>query len=154
MAKTLKKLDEDVLEHRLPTPEEVESAAQAASALANSLDSNGALVVRGTRGNDLHIAPAIGRLMIDLLSEVASGNMVTLVPTGADLTTAEAASMLNVSRPFLTKLLKRGDIKHFRVGSHRRIRFDDLMAYKARRDAKQEDALAELAVLGQEMDAG
>lgn len=154
MAAMLKKIDDDALAHRLPTPEEVESAAQAAAVLANSLDSNGVLVVQGARGNDLHIAPAIGRLMIDLLSEVASGNMVTLVPTGTDLTTAEAASMLSVSRPFLTKLLKRGDIKYFKVGSHRRIRFDDLMAYKAKRDAKQEDALAELAALGQEIDAG
>lgn len=153
MAATFERTKPDALDHRLPTPDEIESAAHAAAALANSLDSNGALVVAGPEGNELHIAPAISGLMIDLLAKVASGNMVTIVPTGTDLTTAQAANMLNVSRPFLTTLLKRGDIKHFMVGSHRRIKFDDLMAYKAIRDAKQESALAELAVLGQEMDA-
>ncbi|MEM5581424.1 helix-turn-helix domain-containing protein [Roseibium sp. AS2] len=154
MAATLEETRSDALDHRLPTPDEIESAAHAAAALANSLDAKGALVVAGTAGNELRIAPAISELMINLLSEVASGNMVTLVPTGADLTTAQAASMLNVSRPFLTKLLKRGDIRCFKVGSHRRIKFDDLMDYKAKRDTQQEKALAELAALGQEIDAG
>lgn len=154
MAATLEKTRSDALDHRLPTPDEIESAAHAAAALANSLDCNGALVVAGTEGNELRIAPAISSLMINLLSEVASGNMVTLVPTGGDLTTAQAANMLNVSRPFLTKLLKRGDIRYFEVGSHRRVKFDDLMAYKAQRDRKQESALDELAALGQKIDAG
>jgi excisionase family DNA binding protein len=154
MAATLEKTRPGALDHRLPTPDEIESASQAAAVLAKSLDTNGALVVAGAEGKDLRIAPAISKLMINLLSEVASGNMVTLVPTGADLTTAQAARVLNVSRPFLTKLLKRGDIRCFKVGSHRRIKFDDLMAYKAKRDRKQETALEELAALGQEIDAG
>ncbi|MCV0427191.1 MAG: helix-turn-helix domain-containing protein [Roseibium sp.] len=153
MAAAIERAKPDALDHRLPTPEEIDSAAHAAAALANSLDANGALVVAGTEDNELHIAPAISGLMIDLLTKVASGNMVTLVPTGADLTTTQAASMLNVSRPFLTKLLKRGDIDHFMVGTHRRIKFEDVMAYKAKRDEEQSGALDELAALGQEIDA-
>ncbi|WP_420335566.1 helix-turn-helix domain-containing protein [Roseibium sp.] len=153
MSVALEKSTADALDHRLPTPEEIDNASAAAAALASSLDANGELVFAGPEGNALHIAPAISGLMIDLLTKVASGNMVTLVPTGTDLTTAQAASMLNISRPFLTKLLKRGDIDHFKVGTHRRIKFKDVMAYKEKRDAEQSAALDELAALGQEIDA-
>ncbi|MYA88714.1 MAG: helix-turn-helix domain-containing protein [Boseongicola sp. SB0662_bin_57] len=79
--------------------------------------------------------------------------MVTLVPTGAMLTTQQAADILNVSRPFLSKLLIENKIPHVPVGSHRRVMFEDLMAYKAKRDGARKAALDELADLGQEFDA-
>jgi DNA binding domain, excisionase family len=78
--------------------------------------------------------------------------MVTLVPVGTMLTTQEAADMLNISRPYLTKLLLRGDIRFEQVGSHRRVRIDELMRYRADKARKQESALADLARLGQEFD--
>ena len=96
----------------------------------------------------------MGEIIVELLGHVASGNMVTLVPRGTMLTTQEAADMLNVSRPHLTKLLKIGEIAFVPVGKHRRVPQEALMAYKARRDRGREDALAELARLGQEFDAG
>lgn len=138
---------------RLPTREEVASAAEAATALATARATNGALEIRGDHDKPVRLAPAIAELMIDLLSHVARGDMVTLVLTGAMLTTQQAADILNVSRPYLSKLLKEGEIPFIPVGSHRRVMHADLIAYKTRRDASRNDALDELARLGQEFDA-
>ena len=141
------------LEKRLPTPEEINSAAHAATAIAVALDADGNLKVSGQNGDPVHIAPAVGHLIIDLLGHVASGNMVALVPVGTMLTTQEAADMLNVSRPHLTKLLKAGEIAFEEVGKHRRVPLEALMAYRDQKRQQREDALNALARLGQEFDA-
>lgn len=91
------------------------------------------------------------RLLADILAELASGNAVKVVPVHAELTTQEAADMLNVSRPHLVKLLDDGLIPHHKTGKHRRIRFADLMAYKNRREEERKQALEKLVELGQEM---
>lgn len=141
------------LTRRLPTRDEIASAAEAATALANARAENGALTIAGPDGEPVRLAPAIGDLIVDLLGHVARGDMVTLVPTGAMLTTQQAADILNVSRPYLSKLLKEGEIPFIPVGSHRRVLHADLMAYKEKRDAARTAALDELARLGQEYDA-
>ena len=140
------------LTRRLPTNDEIESAAEASRAIAHVQSGSGCLVLSGENGDEVRLAPAIADLIINLLSHVASGNMVTLVPTGAMLTTQQAADLLNVSRPFLSKLLKEDQIPHVPVGSHRRVMFADLMAYKERRDSTRRAVLEELAGLGQEFD--
>lgn len=91
------------------------------------------------------------RLLADILAELATGNAVKVVPVHAELTTQEAADMLNVSRPHLVKLLDDGVIAHHKTGKHRRIRFADLMAYKNRREEERRKALEELTQLGQDM---
>ena len=141
------------LTQRLPTTDEIESAAEASRALAHVQTESGSLVLSGDDGEQIQLAPAISDLIVNLLGHVASGNMVTLVPTGAMLTTQQAADILNVSRPFLSGLLKEGKIPHVPVGSHRRVMFKDLMAYKEQRDSTRKAALNELADLGQEFDA-
>lgn len=141
------------LTRRLPTPEEIDSAAEAATALAQAKEGDGKLVIASADGRELRIAPAISELLVDLLGHVARGDMVTLVPTGALLTTQQAADILNVSRPFLSGLLKKGELPFIPIGSHRRVMHADLMAYKVRRDAARNSALEELARLGQEFDA-
>lgn len=84
-------------------------------------------------------------LLRAILRAMASGRGMTLVPENAELTTVEAASVLNVSRPFLIKLLEEGAVPYRRVGSHRRLRMEDVMTYKHRIDGERARILAQLA---------
>jgi excisionase family DNA binding protein len=94
------------------------------------------------------------RLLADILVQMARGNAVTLIPVNAELTTQQAADILNVSRPFLIKLIEDGQIPYRKVGTHRRIRFEDLMVYKRDIDNKRRDVLADLVSEAQELNMG
>jgi len=80
------------------------------------------------------------RLLLEILIELATGNAVRVVPVHAELTTQEAADLLNVSRPRLIKLLESHALPYHKTGKHRRVRFDDLMNFKAKRDQERERA--------------
>jgi excisionase family DNA binding protein len=74
-----------------------------------------------------------------------------LIPVHAELTTQEAADMLNISRPSLIQLLDEGKIDYRRVGTHRRVRFEALMKFKRQADADRKSALADLVAYDQEL---
>jgi excisionase family DNA binding protein len=101
------------------------------------------------------ILPAAAvRLLTDILGYLAQGRAVAVLPEDSDLTTQQAADVLNVSRPHLVSLLERGTIPFHRAGSHRRVRFGDLLAYRERRAEESRAALDELTAQAQELGLG
>lgn len=137
----------------VPSEEDAKMAAESSRILASKRPER-ELRVRLDDGQELRLPNAAARLLSHLLTEMAQGNAVTIIPIHAELTTQEAADYLNVSRPYLVKLLEEKTIPHHRVGTHRRIRFQDLSAYKERMEAEREAALDELAAQAQELNMG
>ena len=93
-------------------------------------------------------------LLLDVLEAMAAGRGITIIPQNAELTTAQAAEFLNVSRPFLIKLLEQEKIPHRKVGRHRRVLVEDVVNYKAAIDAERETVLDRLAAEAQEQGMG
>lgn len=100
----------------------------------------------------LELPPKVLHFMAKTLGAMAEGKTILLTPKGQELTTVQAAHMLNVSRPYLTGLLKDGKIPFRMVGAHRRISYEDLMAYKTKMRAEQDKAMQELIDQSQELD--
>ena len=100
------------------------------------------------------LPPPALRALAEALAALAQGHAVKVVPLHAELTTQEAADLLNVSRPHLVKLLESGELEFHRTGKHRRVRFDKLMAFKAQRDAASAAAMRELAAEAQALRLG
>ena len=94
------------------------------------------------------------RLFLHLLTEMSQGNAVTLIPTHAELTTQQAADLLNVSRPYMVKLLDDGKLPCRTVGKYRRVRFDDVMAFKRKDDDARAKILDQLTAEAQELGMG
>jgi excisionase family DNA binding protein len=102
----------------------------------------------------LTLPRAATRLLSYVLTEMAAGNAVTLIPVHAEMTTQEAADYLNVSRPFLVSLLEAAEIPYRKVGSRRRVQFRDVKAYKDKADCEREKVLDALAAQAQELGMG
>lgn len=143
----------------LPTEAEITLAKDSSRLLSlylSSQEQTQAVRVIDQRGEHeaVQVPTAAYRLLIDILAEMAQGNAVSLIPVHAEMTTQEAADMLHVSRPYLIKLLDGGSIPFHKVGTHRRVYYQDLMAYKQRIDAERSRALDELAAQAQELSMG
>ncbi len=141
------------------TPSEADAALarEMGEKLAAHLGQKGGLRLElrtGTEREELVLPPLALRLLVRALAELGQGNAVTLTPVHAELTTQQAADLLNVSRPHLVKLLDEGAIPGRKVGSHRRVLLTDLLAYKRDFEARRHEALDELAALSQDLDMG
>jgi excisionase family DNA binding protein len=104
-----------------------------------------------TSGEAIDLPQPVLNLLRQMVHELLQGNSVTIVPIHKELTTQEAADILNVSRQYLVELLEAQDIPHTKVGTHRRIRFGDLMNYKNDRDAKRREGLSQMAKKSQKL---
>lgn len=102
----------------------------------------------------LELPAAAVQLLVRILTEMSEGNAITLIPIHAELTTQQAADLLNVSRPFFIALLEKGQIPFHKVGKHRRIAFRHLMQYKRKMDQERTQALADLVADAQEQKMG
>lgn len=143
----------------LPVEREVQAAVQGqrtlAAYLATQFDTQYIQVFDDkNQAHQVELPTSALRLLVDILAELADGNAVKVVPIHAELTTQEAADLLNVSRPHLVKLLEEGALPFHKTGKHRRIRFADLMQFKAERDRSSERAVEELVRQAQELNMG
>lgn len=138
------------------TPEDVAAAQDALDHVRSSLAALPSspdpvvLTVAGT-GEQLTLPRAAADLLTRVLAHMAVGQAVTVVPTNAELTTQEAADLLNVSRPFLIGLLTAGEIEHRMVGTHRRVLAESLLRYRATDDSRRRGHADELTRLTQEL---
>ena len=136
------------LGRRLPSADERAAANHLRKILAaHTSDHSTKLHVFDEEKNkaEVTLTPGLSTMLMELLRHIGKGDAVTLVPVSQMLTTQQAADILNVSRPYLVSLIDAGKIKHTKVGRHRRIRAEDLFAYKEARDTKRRKALDDLA---------
>ncbi|GGB95473.1 excisionase family DNA-binding protein [Massilia buxea] len=143
----------------LPADVEVRAAVQGqrvlAAHLSTALETQSIQILdHNNQAHQVELPTSALRLLVDILAELADGNAVKIVPVQAELTTQDAADMLNVSRPHLVKLLEQGALPFFKTGKHRRVRFADLMQFKAARERASEQAMKELAEQAQELSLG
>jgi len=140
-----------------PSREEVELARAAGQRLARLARSGRPLAMRvrnAGREETIELPAGAVKLLVEILEDMASGRAVTIVPQTAELTTQQAADFLNVSRPFLIQLLEEKKIPCRKVGTHRRVRFEDVLRYKETIDADRRKVLDALAAEAQELDMG
>lgn len=153
--------DADPLEEQIRrmTPIRASPAARAELAelerdLANIFGAKPAVPPRlvGPRGEELALPEPLYHLLERMVHVLARGQAVTVVPVGQLLTTQQAADLLNMSRQYLVRLLESNQIPCSKLGRHRRLKIEDVLAYKAQRGAARKSKLAELTEIAE--DAG
>ena len=146
-----------VPEHVLsPDPTEQDELAELREQLARIAARRGQAVARlvSPDGIAVEIPASAFAALQAIVRDMAQGLTITLIPHDKELTTKEAADILNMSRPFLVKLLDRGDIPYHRVGTHRRLNVEDVLAYRELRAKRRREKLRELTELSEQLEGG
>ncbi len=141
----------------LPTTEEAEEAkisSRALSKYASNDRLNMKINLNGNETEDLILPGSAVNMLLEVLTEMSKGNAMTLMPIDAELSTQQAAEILNISRPYLVNLLEQGEIAFRKVGTHRRVMAKDIFEYKQRIDSERLQALNELTSQAQEHGMG
>jgi excisionase family DNA binding protein len=133
-------------------PEEQPQLAEVLS-LLDRLEQSGTSKTRlvGPDGEAIELPAAAFEALREIVGGMAQGLTMTLIPRGQELTTQQAADILRVSRPYLVRLLEKGEIPYHKVGTHRRLNIDDVLDYRVKRAAKRRRALSELTELSEEV---
>jgi len=142
---------------QLPTPDEIEIAKNSSRILAKYTKAKRVrLNIQSEQGKieELILPEHVLEALLDILVEISRGNAISIIPVHARLTTQEAATILNVSRPFLISLLEEKKIPYHKVGTHRRVLAKDIFAYKKKIDNERLKTLEELTALSQELGMG
>lgn len=140
-----------------PTEADIKLAQEGSRTLSPFLSDGEEKVIRVTdskKSAEVVLPPEVFKLLIGVLAELGRGNSVTVMPLEADLTTQQAADVLNVSRPYLISLLDGGQIPFRKVGTRRRVKLVDVLGYKRRTDEARMKVLEELAAQAQELNMG
>ena len=138
----------------IPSEDDVKLAKETKKILASRLRSTSPFDLRAInllKEPSIKIPAQAAHLLVQILDEMSRGNAVKLIPVHAELTTQEAADLLNVSRPTLIRLLNEGKIEFHKVGTHRRASFKSVLAYKRQIDVERKAALAELVACDREL---
>lgn len=149
-----------IIEPVLPTTEDTQIAKESSRRLAPLvIKSHPTVQVQVTAagmdgGETVELPASAFQLLIRILTEMGQGNAITLMPIHAQLTTQQAAEILGVSRPFLIKELNKERIRYQMVGTHRRIAYSDLMAYKEQCRVTHNQALDKLVQQAQKFKMG
>jgi excisionase family DNA binding protein len=142
----------------MPSAHDVALAVESSRRLSELAEITGdvqlTLTGEGGQTGQIKIPASALRLLFAALSEMSCGNAVSLLPLSAEVTTQQAADILNVSRPYVVGLLEKGEIPFRKVGVQRRVRLQHLLEYKTRSDIDRRAALNELTQLGQDMGVG
>jgi excisionase family DNA binding protein len=143
------------IEPTVPSDQDVARAAEVRRTLEPTLAGDNALRVQitaaGRQVTTLELPPVVARLLMDILEETAAGHAVTLVPFEAEITTQQAAELLNVSRPYVVGMIEKGELPVRMVGNQRRLPLKDVLAYKADNRAKRLETLQELVAEDQKL---
>jgi excisionase family DNA binding protein len=144
----------------LSTPSDVEkalareSSRQLAPLIQKERPSTSISILEDDLGQKIVVPNVAISLLLEILTQMSQGNAVTLMPYHAELTTQQAADLVNVSRPFLVKLLESGELAHRMVGKHRRVLLQDVMKYKENIDRARNETLNELVAQAQDLNMG
>ncbi len=139
----------------VPTEEEAERAKSLRRILAREFAPADSVTIQREDGDEsIEIPRQVFDVLMRVLAVMSEGKAFSLIPMDKELTTQQAADILNVSRPYLNKILDLGDIAHRKVGRNRRVKFSDLMEYKRSQMQTSKSALQELADQAQTLDMG
>ena len=144
---------------RLPSDHEIAQAREASRQLARLLPADDGtvsapalrLVTDDNHHEMIAIPPGALRLLVDMLTQLGQGRAVTVLPQNAELTTQEVADYLNVSRPYVVKLIEEEQLPARKVGPRRRVAFEDLLRFDEQQRTRQRAALDELARIDAEL---
>jgi len=152
---TVRKIDPETL-----TEEEQRELTGQLEQLLENVDDAAALVeddeqtVLRVKDQEVVLPPSVAQALVDVLADMAEGRPVSVASSDEELTTQEAAELLNVSRPHLVKLLEEGEIPFHKVGTHRRVYREDVLEYKSRQREEAEEAMQNLTDQAQELGLG